>query len=368
MASSPTSNTRPATAARAGEAFTDPGSDEDGPLPVDRYDLAAQFARITSSRWPTIRFVGVWDTVASVIVPRTDRGLLMFTLEQLAFTNANPSVKIFRQACAIDERRRMFRLKTVGRPAAILVNRFVPDDKKEPQDILQVWFSGVHCDVGGGYAEAEAGLSKYPLIWMIDEAAKAGLQFNTRTVNQLAWGIQRKNSPFSYVAPSVTAPIGKMHDSMNCGWRILEFIPKRVKYREWPGARRCSASTSPTASRARSRTARMCMKERVEADARGDGLQAGEFAGELRDRADAASGRRRRDAGGHRVRYRPLLRHCERSEAIQSPSAEAVWIASSAALLAMTKEKRLLTRCPAVPFAVIAEVVNRFTRISRWRN
>jgi hypothetical protein len=34
---------------------------------------AAQFARITSSRWPTIKFVGVWDTVASVIVPRPDR-------------------------------------------------------------------------------------------------------------------------------------------------------------------------------------------------------------------------------------------------------------------------------------------------------
>ncbi len=219
---------------KGAQALTDAGSDEDGPLPTDRFDLAAQFARITSSRWPTIRFVGVWDTVASVIVPRTDRGLLRFTLEQLAFTNANPSVRIFRQACAIDERRRMFRLKPWEDPQKFWSNRFVPDDKKEPQDILQVWFSGVHSDVGGGYAETEAGLSKYPLIWMIDEAAKAGLAFNTRTVNQLAWGIQRKNSPFKYVAPSVTEPTGKMHDSMNAAWRILEFIPKSVKYREWP--------------------------------------------------------------------------------------------------------------------------------------
>ena len=42
-------------------------------LPQSAFDNAAQFARITSSRWPTIRFVGVWDTVASVIVPRADR-------------------------------------------------------------------------------------------------------------------------------------------------------------------------------------------------------------------------------------------------------------------------------------------------------
>ncbi|WP_192859554.1 hypothetical protein [Bradyrhizobium sp. DOA9] len=34
----------------------------------------------------------------------------------------------------------------------------------------------------------------------------------------------------------------------------------------------------------------------------------------------------------------PALRHCERSEAIQNLSAEAVWIASSQGLLAMTVE------------------------------
>jgi uncharacterized protein (DUF2235 family) len=215
-------------------ALTDPGSDEDGPLPQGRFDLAAQFARITSSRWPTIHFVGVWDTVASVIVPRRDRGLYKFSLEELAFTQENPSVRIFRQACAIDERRRMFRLKPWTTPQEFWRNRFVPDDKKEAQDILQVWFAGVHCDVGGGYAEAEAGLSKYPLIWMIDEAMKAGLAFNPRSVNQLAWGVKRRNSPFDYVAPAVSGVTGKMHESMNPGWRVLEFIPKNAKYREWP--------------------------------------------------------------------------------------------------------------------------------------
>lgn len=210
--------------------LTDVGSDEDGPLPKDKFDLAAQFARITSSRWPTIHFIGVWDTVASVIVPRADRFYLP-SFEELAFTLRNPSVQIFRQAISIDERRCMFRLKAWEAPQEYWSNRFVPDDKKGLQDILQVWFSGVHCDVGGGYAETEGAVSKYPLIWMLEEADKAGLKFDPRTVNQLAWGVQRKNSPFKYVAPDVG---GKLHDSMNAAWRLLEFVPKRATYKEWP--------------------------------------------------------------------------------------------------------------------------------------
>src|SRR4051794_25991353 len=82
------------------KAFTDGGSDADGPLPANKDDQAAQFARILSTRWPTVRFVGVWDTVASVIVPRPDR-LYWPSLEELAFTLQNPSVKTFRQAISI---------------------------------------------------------------------------------------------------------------------------------------------------------------------------------------------------------------------------------------------------------------------------
>jgi uncharacterized protein (DUF2235 family) len=206
--------------------------DEDGPLPETSFDNAAQFARITSSRWPTIRFVGVWDTVASVIVPRPDR-LYWPSLEELAFTIANPSVQTFRQAISIDERRSMFRCKKWDAPQTFQHNRF-NDAHAKPQDILQVWFSGVHGDIGGGYPEKESGLSKYPLLWMIDEATKCGLQVNPRSVNQLAWGRQRKGSPFSYVPPDVR---GELHQSLRGAWWILEYIPKSAKYREWPARR-----------------------------------------------------------------------------------------------------------------------------------
>jgi uncharacterized protein (DUF2235 family) len=209
-------------------ALTDAG-DEDGPIAATPFDNAAQFARITSTRWPTIKFVGVWDTVASVIVPRADR-LYWPSLEELAFTLQNPSVQIFRQAISIDERRCMFRLKKWDEPQTFTHNRF-NDAHAEPQDIKQVWFAGVHADIGGGYTEIESGLSKYPLIWMIDEATKCGLAVNPRTVNQLAWGVQRKGSPFSYVAPDVR---GELHDSLRGPWWVLEFLPKSAKYKEWP--------------------------------------------------------------------------------------------------------------------------------------
>lgn len=193
-------------------------------------DRAAQFARISSSRWPVIKFVGVWDTVASVITPRSDR-LYIPSLQSLAFTQENPSVASFRQAIAIDERRRMFRLEPWLEEQTFQKNRFSKTNNSSRQNCIQVWFAGVHADIGGGYPEKESAMSKYPLLWMIEEAEKFGLEVNRATVNQLACGVQRKGSPFQYTAPSVT---GDLHDSMNFVWRTLEILPKMERYKEWP--------------------------------------------------------------------------------------------------------------------------------------
>ena len=192
-------------------------------------DRATQFARIVSTRWPTIRFLGVWDTVASVIVPRPDR-FYTFSLQTLPYTRRNPSVKVFRQANSLDERRRMFRLEPWEPDQVFMRNRFSKTNNSEPQDAKQVWFPGVHADVGGGYPERESGLSKYPLLWMIEEAGNHGLAFNTQAINQLVWGFKRKGSPFDYVGPDFTA---NPHKSLRGAWRLLEKLPKKVKYREW---------------------------------------------------------------------------------------------------------------------------------------
>jgi hypothetical protein len=42
------------------------------------------------------------------------------------------------------------------------------------QTLSQVWFSGMHTDVGGGYSER--GLSDIPLVWLIDKAIDHGLR------------------------------------------------------------------------------------------------------------------------------------------------------------------------------------------------
>ena len=157
-----------------------------------------------------------------MIVPRPDRFYLP-SLLQLAFIQENPSVRIFRQAIAIDERRRCFVFSHGRRRRPSPTGHRFNQANAEPQDILQVWFAGVHADIGGGYPEAESALSKYPLIWMIDEAVKCGLAVNPRTLNQLAFGVQRKGSPYSYVAPDAA---GDLHDSMTAAWRILEQIPE----------------------------------------------------------------------------------------------------------------------------------------------
>lgn len=194
----------------------------------DDLPFAWHFSRVIGARRPTIHFVGVWDTVGSVIVPRADRFYIP-SLETLPYTKTNPSVRTFRHALALDERRRMFRVAKWNAPQPYVANPFRPKDS-EPQDIEQRWFAGVHSDVGGGYPEVESALSKLPLIWMIDEAVKAGLRITRATYRHLAFGDDETGAQHQYVAPSAAATI---HRSLKGAWWLLEVLPKSVNYREW---------------------------------------------------------------------------------------------------------------------------------------
>jgi uncharacterized protein (DUF2235 family) len=195
------------------------------------FQLAWNFGRITGARQITIKFIGVWDTVASLIVPRWDRLIPIPTLQTLPYTATNPSVEIFRQAMAIDERRRLFRLNRWHQPQDFIADPFNVPPPKIAQDIKQVWFAGVHSDVGGGYPERESGLSKFPLAWLIDEATPKGLRINTALRDHLVFGKTYLNSKHQYVPPCATA---ELHQSLTWAWKLLEWIPKRTKYEEWP--------------------------------------------------------------------------------------------------------------------------------------
>ncbi len=189
----------------------------------------------------------------------------------------------------------MFRLKKWDAPQTYKHNRF-NDAHAEPQDILQVWFAGVHADIGGGYPEKESGLSKYPLLWMIDEAVKCGLTVNQATVNQLAWGVQRKGSPYSYVVPDVR---GDLHTSLSGAWWLLEYLPKSAKYREWPEREGVFRLVHPGRRTALDSRRRGDPRIRGAAHGRDGELPAGEYAEAVREISNAgAAGACERGAGG----------------------------------------------------------------------
>lgn len=194
--------------------------------------VAWHFRRVVGGRRAPIHFLGLWDTVASVIVPRRDR-LYLPSLEHLAHTKRNPSVARIRHACAIDERRRMFRPLhwPGGEP-------FQPDPFGEviaEQDVRTVWFAGDHSDVGGGHPEAESGPAKFPLTWLAREAEAAGVRLREPMLRHLALGEPLPAGRHMYVNPNARAPL----HAMTAAWKPLEWMPKRGKWRRHPpGAKR----------------------------------------------------------------------------------------------------------------------------------
>ena len=169
------------------------------------FDLASEFKGAMSCANPRLRFVGIWDTVSSV-------GWIENPLH-LPYEANNPDIDIGRHAVSIDERRAFFRShlwQLPGDPAAV----------RGPRDTQQVWFPGVHCDVGGGYPEAASGLSKYALEWMIAEAKAAGLLVNPNKEAEVL-GLTGSGK---YVPAKADA--GR-HESLTGAWHIAEFIPKR---------------------------------------------------------------------------------------------------------------------------------------------
>jgi hypothetical protein len=121
-----------------------------------------------------IAFVGVFDTVGALGVPT-----VLHTDHQFHDIHLGASVRVARQALAIDERRRTFApcLWSVpdDSPTTVQVTHSDGTEGTVPR-VKQVWFEGVHSDVGGGYSES--GLSDTTLLWMTDQAQQCGLAFD----------------------------------------------------------------------------------------------------------------------------------------------------------------------------------------------
>ncbi len=156
--------------------------------------------RDTFSRTVAVHFLGVWDTVSSV-------GWI-WDPKHYPHTAANPSVQTLRHAVSLDERR-----------ADFIQNLWKPLDG---QDAREVWFPGVHCDIGGGYSETEAGLSKITLRWMVAEAQACGLLVDPERRDALL-------PTHDTAAATAPSPLGTLHRSLRGWWWLAEVLPRLTR-------------------------------------------------------------------------------------------------------------------------------------------
>src|SRR6185295_20043854 len=107
-------------------------------------------------------WVGVWDTVESVGFPV----LLSRDNPATATFRDKPGIRHVRHALALAEHRLPFRPRLYDEPSEV-----VEDTHGVKRTLKQLWFPGVHCDVGGSYAIADSGLADAAWLWMFNEVA-----------------------------------------------------------------------------------------------------------------------------------------------------------------------------------------------------
>lgn len=138
-----------------------------------------------------VHFVGLWDTVKAA-------GHLWRQL-RWPYTRKLPHASVVRHAVSIDERRRPF--------VEYLLERPDPDHLLVvDQDLAEVWFAGVHSDVGGMF-EQGARLSDIPLKWMTEQAVAAGLLVRPHAYREAS-------------EVSLEQATGDVH-TMNRVWKVL---------------------------------------------------------------------------------------------------------------------------------------------------
>lgn len=147
-----------------------------------------------------VRMVGVWDTVGALGIP----GHLFGAFDQAKYgfldTTLSPCIQNAYHAISIDERRMAFQPTLWTAPDG--------SPRANDSQVQQVWFPGVHCDVGGSYSERQ--LSNIALRWMIDNAKACGLLFD-----EAALDVCLSPKPFD--------PLGPAHDE----WKLIPWgVPK----------------------------------------------------------------------------------------------------------------------------------------------
>lgn len=160
-------------------------------------------------------FIGVWDTVGALGIPVPGPKRLGPVVNRFnrrwAFhdTELSSWVKAAFHALAIDEQRSAFR-PTLWHQQ--------PGSAEQGQELKQVWFAGTHCDVGGGYQGT--GLSDISLLWMVDQARRYGLEFDTEALSEAGPRDMPPDRGIDFgVRPD---PMGTVHNSRRGPYRLAK--------------------------------------------------------------------------------------------------------------------------------------------------
>lgn len=132
--------------------------------------LALHFANMIEKARPDlpIRLLGLWDCVPSFGAASIDWNI-GWDLD------LPENVRKCYHALALDERRHTFHLHRLSAQV---------DAAGQPGRLFEVWFRGVHSDVGGG--NDNAGLSSIALNWMFRKAISCGVPIDTAHVAENA--------------------------------------------------------------------------------------------------------------------------------------------------------------------------------------
>jgi type VI secretion system (T6SS) phospholipase Tle1-like effector len=124
-------------------------------FPADR----ARLRRITHSDEPRIKFLGVFDTVGALGIPRGFMSRLSRRAIQFHDADVSSIVDYCCHALAIDEQRLEFEAAVWTEPR-----------HRKYRAVEQAWFPGAHANVGGGCEDS--GLSDLALDWMLKRLAR----------------------------------------------------------------------------------------------------------------------------------------------------------------------------------------------------
>jgi Uncharacterized alpha/beta hydrolase domain (DUF2235) len=138
----------------------------------------------------------VWDTVDAYGLPINelkqgiDKYLWPLALEDRTL---EPTIEKACHALSIDDKRRTFHPLLWDESD---IGLYPLRNHTDQERLTQVWFAGVHSNVGGGYPDDT--LSYNSLLWMIREAQKKSLKFHASALAQLE---------------AIASPYGRIYDS-----------------------------------------------------------------------------------------------------------------------------------------------------------